>query len=211
MSESATITPASLGNARLSIGMVGQIVKPIAIDLVGSLFFAGLYVATHDLILSAVVGMAAGGAAIGWRLFRRQPIAAMQWASLGLVLVSGALAILTGDPRIVMLKPTLFCAVIGAAMLQPGWMRRYAPPVPEAIIPARTFDIAGYFWAGALLATAAANLYFALVAGPTAWAIFVAVWPLSLKIGGAALQFLAFSLVARINKRRLRALALATA
>jgi intracellular septation protein A len=210
MSESTT-TPASLANARLSAGMVGQIVKPIAIDLIGSLFFAGLYVATHNLILSAAVGMAAGAAAIGWRLFRRQPIAAMQWASLALVLVSGALAILTGDPRIVMLKPTLFCAVIGAAMLQPGWMRRYAPPVPEAIIPAQAFDIAGYAWAVALLFTAAANLYFALAAGATAWALFVAIWPLSLKIGGAALQFLAFSLVAGRNKRRLRALALAAA
>jgi intracellular septation protein A len=44
----------------------------------------------------------------------------MQWASLGLVIVLGGATVLTGDPRFVMIKPTIAYLTVGAAMLQRG-------------------------------------------------------------------------------------------
>jgi intracellular septation protein A len=117
----------------------------------------------------------------------------------------GGLAIVTGDPRIVMVKPSIFLAVIGASMLERGWMLRYAPP--HRLIPPAAFVIAGYGWAALLLASAGLNLYVALALGAKTWALYVAVVPLALKVGGFAVQTLAFTVVATINRRRERRLA----
>jgi intracellular septation protein A len=210
LAEPAAST-ASPAPSRMSFGLFVRIVRPLGVDLAGSLFFAGLYAATHDLILATGVGMVMGALPIGWRLWRREPVAALQWASLGLVLVMGGLAIAVRDPRIVMIKPSIIYAVIGLSMLQPGWMLRYAPAVREDVIPRRAYVIAGYGWAALLLVSAALNLYFALFTSPAAWALFIALYPLTAKIGAFATQFVAFGFVAAINKRRVRRAALAPA
>ena len=42
-------------------------------------------------------------------------------------------ALLTDDPRFVMLKPTLIYCIVGTVMLKPGWMTRYLPPIAREI------------------------------------------------------------------------------
>jgi intracellular septation protein A len=66
---------------------------------------------------------------IGWLMARRQKIDAMQWLSIGLVVVSGVATLLTSDARFVMLKPSVIYCIVGAYMLRPGWMNRYLPPI----------------------------------------------------------------------------------
>src|SRR5579863_8301542 len=108
MTLSATLDlPAAPPPSRSRLGVAVQILRPLAVDLVGSLVFGALYVATHSLVLAVAVGVGVGVAAIGWKLWRRQPVAALQWASLGLVVAMGAMALATNDPRIVMIKPSI--------------------------------------------------------------------------------------------------------
>ncbi len=52
----------------------------------------------------------------------------MQWMSLFLVIASDEAALLTHDPRLVMVKPSLIYIAIGIVMLKPGWMNRYLLP-----------------------------------------------------------------------------------
>ena len=52
----------------------------------------------------------------------------MQWMSLGLVIVFGSATLLTHNPRFMMAKPTIIYVLIGAAMMQRGWMLAYMPP-----------------------------------------------------------------------------------
>jgi intracellular septation protein A len=192
----------SLGPSKFRPIHLARLLKPIALDFVATLFFAGLYALTGNLLVSIVVGVAAGAGQVAWRLATRRPIAAMQWAGLGLVILTGAIALVTKSPLVVMLKPTLIYAVIGLAMLQPGWMRRYAIPMERSPIPMIAFVIAGYFIAALVLVGGALNLYFALGANPKSWAMFISIYPITSKLVGSALVFGGFALVGRHNGRR---------
>src|SRR3982074_2853748 len=115
------------------------------LDMAATLFFLALYLLTHNLALSVVLGMALGIARIGWQLTRRKPIDTMQWMSLFLVLGAGAVTLITDDPRFVMIKPSVIYTIVGVVMLRRGWMNRYLPPVAIELVP----DIAvtfGYVW-----------------------------------------------------------------
>src|SRR3974390_1535916 len=104
-------------------------IRPLALDMLSTLFFAGVFALTKNVILSTVIGMGIGVSQLAWLLVRRRKIAALQWASVGLVIVMGSAAIAFHDPRFIMIKPTIIYAVVAASMLQPGWMMRYMPPV----------------------------------------------------------------------------------
>jgi hypothetical protein len=60
--------PGQARPARSRLGFALRIVRPLAVDLIGSLFFGAVYVATHNLLLATGLGMATAVAAIGWRL-----------------------------------------------------------------------------------------------------------------------------------------------
>ncbi len=193
--------PAPPAGARFGPRQVVEIFRPMAIDMVTTLFFAGLYAATHNLLLSAGVGVAIGALQIAWRLTTRRPIAAMQWASVALVVVVSAAAVVAHDARIVMAKPTLIYLIIGAAMLQPGWMVRYGPKMTVSPIPRSVLVKAGYAIAALMFVSAALNLYFALATDARTWALFIAVYPPASKILGFGLTFGVLGLIARRNKK----------
>ncbi|MGA0607506.1 inner membrane-spanning protein YciB [Phenylobacterium sp. VNQ135] len=170
-------------------------IRPLANDLASSLFFALLLIAGLDARTATVVAMGFGLAHAGVWLARRKAIAPLQWASLGLVLLFGAAALVTHDPRFLMAKPTLVYLVIAAVMLKRGWMLRYLPPI--AAEHGASLAIAfGYAWAGLMLATAAANLVVA-VWFSSAWALFSAVFPIGSKLALFAVQFLTIRHVVR--------------
>jgi intracellular septation protein len=105
------------------------------------------FLATGSIALSVALGMALGAAQVGWEFARGKPIDVMQWMSLFLVLASGTAALITANPRFVMLKPTIIYCVVGVVMLRRGWMNRYLPPAAVQWVP----DIAiifGYAWPG---------------------------------------------------------------
>lgn len=172
-------------------------------DLASTLAYAALYAATHDLRVSLAVGVAAGAGVIAWRGAHGRPVDAMQWMSLALVVVLGGLGLALHQPRLVMVKPSFAYLAIAAVMLKRGWMERYMP----AVVREHGGDLVRGFerlWAGVMVAMAAANLVLALAAGPAAWAAFMAVVPLALKVALIAAQYATLRIVVRRRVRRAR-------
>src|SRR3979409_511451 len=131
--------------------------KLLLLDMASTFFFLVLFLLTHNITLSVVLGMGLGIGQIGWQFARKQPIDTMQWMSLFLVLGSGTATLITHDPRFVMLKPSLIYTIVGVVMLRPGWMNRYLPPVAIQMIPDIAY-IFGYVWAGLMFFSAALNI-----------------------------------------------------
>jgi intracellular septation protein A len=171
--------------------------RPILADMLSTLLFAALFAVTDNIYLSTGVAVAMGIGQVLWEKHRGKPVPGLQWASLGLVTVLGGATLLTGDPRFVMVKPTVIYLTIGAAMMQRDWMDRYIPPVAKAYLPDRLVVIWGYVWAGLMFLTAAANLGVALFMDHRAWLTFVGVFPLTSKLILFAAQYLSFRHVVR--------------
>src|SRR4030088_37798 len=131
--------------------------KLLLLDMASTFFFLVLFLLTHNITLSVVLGMGLGIGQIGWQFARKQPVDTMQWMSLFLILGSGAATLITRDPRFVMTQPSVIYVIVGVVMLKPGWMNRYLPPIAIEIVP----DIAtifGFVWAGLMFFSAALNL-----------------------------------------------------
>ena len=175
--------------------------KLLLLDLASTFLFLVVYLLTHNITLSVVLGMALGAAQIGWQLMRKQPIDTMQWMSLFLVLSAGTATLLTDDPRFVMIKPTIIYGIVGIVMLKPGWMNRYLPPVAIEIVP----DIAvifGYLWAGLMFFSAGLNLIVAMNFDVVTWSAFMSIYGIVSKV---ALFLIGFATMRTIGRRRRRA------
>lgn len=176
-------------------------ITPILVDLAATFIFYGVIAATGNVTLATALGVAFGvGQVVVWKL-RGQPISAMQWASLALVLVMGGATLLTHDARFILIKPTIVYAVIGAAMLQPGWMIRYMPPIALEKVPGGLIVASGYVWAGLMFLSAILNLAVALSVDARSAALFMAIWSPASKLVLFAIQFTAFQVIGRRNAR----------
>ncbi len=166
-------------------------------DLASTLLFLALYLLTDNLFLAVGVGMALGITQIAVHLARRQPIGALQWLSVVLVVASGAATLFTHDPRFVMLKPSVIYCIVGIVMLKRGWMNRYLPPRAEPVKDvATTF---GYVWAGLMFFSAILNIGLALNLDARVWAATMSAWGIGSKIGLFLIQYAAMT---TIGKRR---------
>jgi len=172
-------------------------VRPLATDLAATLFFYGVLAATGDVRAATLIGMALGIAQVIYMRLRRRPIALMQWTSLSLVVVMGGLTLLTHDPRFVLVKATVVYLAIGAAMLQPGWMYRYVPPVATDHLPRKLVVGFGYVWAALIVGTGGLNLYLTFTASPQTVASVMSVWAPASKVALFAVQYLTFRRIAR--------------
>ena len=176
-------------------------IRPLALDMLSTIVFAVLIAVTHNVYVSTAAAIAMGVVQVVWQKARRQPVAGMQWASLGLVTVMGAASLLTGDPRFVMIKPTVIYLTVGAVMMRRGWMARYMPPSAKDYLPPSLIVAWGYVWAALMFGTAAANLVIALTLGVKAWTVFLAFFPLASKLGLFAVHYLTFRFIAIRNQR----------
>lgn len=176
-------------------------IRPLALDMLSTLFFAGVFALTKNLYLATGIGIAIGVGQVAWLLVRRRRIAALQWASVGLVIVMGGAAILTNDPRFIMIKPTIIYVVVAASMLQPGWMFRYMPPASLDHLPRGLIIAGGYAWAALMALTAALNVYFAFFTSAAAWATFLAIFPMASKLAAFAIHYATFRAIAMRNAR----------
>lgn len=170
--------------------------KWLVADLLSTLTFVALYALTHSVYVATGLAIGLGLGQIAWLKWRRAPIDAMQWMSLGLVVVFGGASLMTHDPRFVMLKPTFIYAVIGGVMLKPGWMVRYMTPSVLAL----GRDVVtgfGYVWAGLMFLTGALNLALVAHGDPKAWAVWIGVFPVATKLGLFAVQYLTTRFVVR--------------
>jgi intracellular septation protein A len=180
--------------------------KLLLVDMASTLFFLAVFLLTGNITLSVALGMALGTAQIGWQFARKKPIDAMQWMSLFLVLGAGTVALLTNDPRFVMIKPSAIYLIVGIVMLKPGWMNRYLPPIAIELVP----DIAvifGYVWAGLMFFSAALNLIVALNFSVVTWAAFMSIYGILSKV---ALFLIGFVTMRTIGMRRRAKMIVAT-
>jgi intracellular septation protein len=165
-----------------------QASKVLLLDLASTLLFLGVYVATGNLFLAVGLGMALGLAQIGWQLFHREPVEALQWLSLLIILASGSATFLTDDPLFVMLKPSVIYVIVGLVMLKRGWMNRYLPPIARATVPDLGITF-GYVWAGLMFFSAILNIVLALALDVTTWAAVKSVWAIGSKVGLFGIQY----------------------
>lgn len=179
--------------------------RPLITDFLGSIFFAVLLAFKVEPSLAAGIGVAVSIGAMLVQAALRRPVAALQWASLALVLLGGAATMLTHDPRFVMIKPTLIYLVLGVVMLRRGWMTRYIPPIAVGHVE-DVMDRFGYVWSGLMFATAAANFTIAMWFTPY-WAGFVGAFPVASKVLLFAIQYLTSRAIARRRMLALRAAA----
>jgi intracellular septation protein len=180
--------------------------KLLLLDLASTFFFLVVYLATKNVPLAVVLGMALGVIQIGWQFARRKPIDTMQWMSLFLVLGAGAATLITDDPRFVMLKPTVIYTVVGIVMLKPGWMNRYLPAVAIEVVPDIAF-IFGFIWAGLMFFSASLNLIVALNFSVVTWAAFMSIYGILSKV---ALFLIGFVTMRTIGMRRRAKMIVAT-
>ena len=156
-------------------------------DLLPTIAFAILVALKVDIRICTAVAAAISIGHIGYFAATKRPIAPLQWASLGLVMVFGTAGVLTNDARFLMAKPTLIYAIVGVVMLKKGWMLRYLPPVAEGR-GAGVMVVFGYVWAGLMFVTGAANLVTA-VWFSASWPAFMAMFPTVSKIALFAVQY----------------------
>jgi len=175
--------------------------KLLLLDLASTIFFLVLYLLTHNVPLAVVLGIALGLAQIGWEWARKRPIDTMQWLSLVIVVASGTATLLTSDPRFVMVKPSLIYAIVGAAMLKPGWMNRYLPPIARQTVPDIAF-IFGFVWSGLMFMSAALNVIVALTFNIETWASVMSIYGIASKFGLFLIQYATMRM---IGVRRYRA------
>ena len=175
----------------------------LLIDLAATLFFLMLYMLTHNVALSVMLGMALGVAQIGWQLARRMPVDTMQWMSLFLVLAAGTVTLITDDPRFVMIKPSVIYIVVGVVMLKRGWINRYLPPIAIELVP----DIAvilGYAWSGLMFLSAALNLIVALNFSVMTWSVTMSIYGIASKVAMFLIGYAVMRTIGRARRRRQR-------
>lgn len=148
----------------------------LASDLASSIVFAIVLQVTRAPVAATVLAVAAGLAQAAWKLMRGRRIDTLQATSLALVIVLGGASLYARDVRVMMLKPSLVYAVVGAAMLRKGWMTPYLPKPALALAP-DVCVIFGRIWAGLMVATAGLNLV-VVVTAPGLWAGFIGIFPL---------------------------------
>jgi intracellular septation protein A len=165
-----------------------QASRVLLLDMASTLLFLGVYLATGNLFLAVGLGMALGLGQIAWHLLHREPVEALQWLSVVIILASGTATFFTNDPLFVMLKPSLIYVVVGVVMLKRGWMNRYLPPIAQTTVP----DLAvkfGYVWAGLMFFSAALNIALALAFEPATWAAVKSAWAIGSKIALFLVQY----------------------
>ena len=178
--------------------------KLLLLDMAATLFFLVLYLLTHNIPLSVVLGMALGTAQIGWQFARKQPIDTMQWMSLFLVLGAGTVTLITDDPRFIMVKPSVIYVVVGVVMLKQGWMNRYLPPIAIEMVP----DIAvivGYAWSALMFFSAALNLIVALNFSVVTWSVTMSIYGIVSKVVMFLIGYAVMRSVGAARRRRQQA------
>jgi intracellular septation protein len=175
--------------------------KFLLLDMASTFFFLVLYLWTNNVPLSLALGVALGIAQIGWQFACKKPIETMEWLSLFLVVSSGAAALVTNDPRFVMIKPSLIYVIVAVVMLKPGWMNRYLPPVAMEIVPDVVF-VFGFVWSGLMFFSAALNVIVALNFNAVTWASFMPIYAIVSKLGLFLTQY---AIMRYIGVRRRRA------
>ncbi len=169
--------------------------RPLASDFLPTIVFAALVALHVDVRVATAGALAFAIAQIAVQKALKRNIPLLQWASVGLVIVFGAVSIVTNYARFLMIKPSIIYVAIGVVMLKRGWMLRYLPPI--AVAHAERLMIGwGYAWAGLMFVSAIANLVVAWTL-PALWPAYLAVVPMASKVALFAIQYASIRFIVR--------------
>lgn len=130
--------------------------------------FAGIFVAT-------AVAIAATVAQIGWSLARRRKVSAMQWTSLGIIVVFGGATLLLHDETFIKWKPTVLYWTGGVAFLASlAFGRNLIRSImgAEIELPAAVWTRLCVAWGVFFVVAGALNLYVAFTFPTETWVNF---------------------------------------
>ena len=173
-------------------------------DFLSAIVFLVVYGLSDNIYLATAAAVGVAAAQIAIMKSRGQPIDAMQWLVLGLVLVLGAATFITSDSRFIMVKPSIIHCAVGAVMLRRGWMIRYLPPIARDNLPESVMVTAGYAWAALMFALGFVNLVIATGFSFRVWAWFITFGAIGAKVAAFLIQYAVFR---TIIGRKLRAAA----
>jgi intracellular septation protein len=176
-------------------------------DMLSTIFFFLVYSAFGDIYVATSVAIAVGIGQIAVMRWRQQPIDAMQWLSLALVVVLGGATLATQNPHFVMVKPTAVHFAIAGVMLRRGWLGRYLPPIARDNLSDATVVGWGYGWAALMIALGITNLVLAFSVDTRTWAWSITFIVLGAKIVLVAVQYVTFRTMVVRNIRLQRATA----
>jgi len=175
-------------------------IGPMLFDSLGVIVFAVLLGLGAGIVAATVAGTSVAIAVVGYELARGRKVAALQWISLASVIFTAAATLFTGDPRFVMIKPTIVYLIVGTVMLRRGWLDRYIPPEQRALV-GDVMDRFGMIWSALMFTSAGLNLVVALFF--TAWwPLFVGIFPLASKFGLFAVHVAVVHVVTQARLRR---------
>ena len=173
-------------------------------DFLSAIVFLVVYGLSDNIYLATAAAVGVAAAQVAIMKSRGQPIDAMQWLVLGLVLVLGAATFITSDSRFIMVKPSIIHCAVGAVMLRRGWMIRYLPPIARDNLPESVMVAAGYAWAALMFALGFVNLIIATGFSFRVWAWFITFGAIGAKVAAFLIQYAVFR---TIIGRKLRAAA----
>ncbi len=168
-------------------------------DFLSTIVFLAAYGLLGSVPVAVGVAIAVALGQFGFLKFKGVRLDAMQWISLGIVLVLGGATLLTANAQFILVKPAIVHFVIGAVMLRRGWMIRYLPPRALERLPESAIIAAGYAWAALMWAIGFAILVIAFRFDLQVWAWFNTVGVMGLQIGAFLLQY---AVLRAIGRRR---------
>ncbi|WP_431204054.1 inner membrane-spanning protein YciB [Bradyrhizobium betae] len=172
----------------------------LASDFLSAIIFLVIYLATDNVVLATSVAIAGAIAQVIYARVKGHQLSFMTYASLGLVVVLGAVTLLTNDPRFMLAKPAIAHFAIGIIMLKRGWMLRYMPPIVTETVP-EYVTAAGYIWAALMFAIGAGTIAVASTGDLKLWAFYISVVAGGAKILAFAVQYIVLRLVVTSRRR----------
>lgn len=160
----------------------------LAGDFFSTILFVVVWMATDNIAIATGVAIAGAIGQFVWAKRTGYQLTVISYASLALVILLGGATLVTGDPRFVLVKPSLAHFGIGAIMLKRGWMERYMPPKVMEYAPDLPV-IAGYCWAALMIVLGAGVVATALTGDTKLWGLFVFIIAPAAKIVAFALQY----------------------
>jgi intracellular septation protein A len=183
-----------------------QAFKPIGLDLLATIFFVSIYWLTGNIILATMVGVVAGLVRFAYIKIRKQPVGALQYLSVVLVVVTGITTIITKDPHFVMIKSSLISLAVAGVMLSTNWLAPYLPPIVINNIDGKVVAWASRGWGILQIVLAIANAFVAFSFSTNVWAWYASIVPTSVQILAFVAQYALFRvLVGRSIRARMAA------
>jgi intracellular septation protein len=171
--------------------------KPIALDLIATIFFAVLFWATGNILLATLIGVAVGLGRFVYLRVKGLPIGPLQYLSVVLVIVAGITTLVTHNPQFMMIKSSLVTAAVGVVMLTTNWMAPYLPPIVTENLERGIINVASRGWGVLEIVLAVANAFVALNYSVATWTWYTSVVPTSASVGAFLIQYVIFRTLIR--------------